>query len=58
MTNHVLNIRSRQAGDKWHPGEGIAWTDDLLKVFILTIGKVASLCDKQSTTVEIDDSYP
>jgi len=53
-----LNIRSRQAGDKWHPDEGIAWRDDLLMVFILAIGKVASLGEKRSTTVEINDSYP
>jgi hypothetical protein len=53
-----LNIRSPQAGDNRHPDEGIAWRDDLLGVFILTIGKVASLGDKKSTTIEINDSYP
>jgi hypothetical protein len=47
-------------GEKWHPDEGIPWRDDLLEVFILTIGKVTSLDDNRltSTIVEIDDSYP
>jgi hypothetical protein len=55
-----LNIRPRQAGNKWHPDEGIAYKDNLLEVFILTIGKVTSLSYKRltATIVEIDDSYP
>jgi hypothetical protein len=55
-----LNIRPCQAVNKWHPDKGIAWEDDLLEVFILTIGKVISLADKRLTTTifEIDDSYP
>jgi hypothetical protein len=55
-----LNIHPPQAGNKWHPDEGIACRDDLLEVFILTIGKVTSLFYKRltATIVEIDDSYP
>jgi hypothetical protein len=55
-----LNIRPRQAGNKWHLDEGIASRDDLLEVFILTIGKVTSLTHKRltATIIEIDDSYP
>jgi hypothetical protein len=44
-----LNIRPCQAVNKWHPDKGIAWEDDLLEVFILTIGKVISLADKRLT---------
>jgi hypothetical protein len=55
-----LNICPRQAGNKWHPDEGIAYRDGLLDVFLLTIGKVTSLAHKWLTTaiVEIDDSHP
>ena len=42
----LLYIRRRQAGDKWHPHDGIAWRDDASEVFILTISKFASLGDK------------
>jgi hypothetical protein len=39
---------------------GIACRDDLLEVFILTIGKVTSLAHKRlnATIVEIDEIYP
>lgn len=42
----LLYIRCRQAGDKWHPREEIAWRHDASEVFILAISKFASLRDK------------
>jgi hypothetical protein len=55
-----LNICPRQAGNKWHPDKGIACMDDLLHVFLLTIGKVTSLAHKRLTAaiVEIDERHP
>jgi hypothetical protein len=55
-----LNICPHQAGNKWHPNEGIACKDGLLDVFLLTIGKVTSLAHKwlTATIVDIDESHP
>jgi hypothetical protein len=54
-----FNICPCQAGNKWHPDEGIACRDGLLDLFLLTIGKVTSLAHKRLTAaiVEIDDSH-
>jgi hypothetical protein len=55
-----LNFYPHQAGNKWHPDEGIACRDGLLDVFFLTIGKVTSLAHKRLTDaiVEIDGIHP